>query len=191
MAGLSFSRKRRKQINYELIREVLVWVFQIALVCLIAFVLVKYFGQRVCMVGDSMNPVLKNGDVSLVNSIAYDAGKPKRGDVIAFKPNGNDSSYYYIKRIIGLPGETVEIRDGKVFIDEKELKEGYKTSEILDVGIIDEPTKLGNNEFFVLGDDRENSEDSRTANVGNVKRSEIAGKVWFVISTGDTFGFVK
>ncbi|MBQ8802712.1 MAG: signal peptidase I [Tyzzerella sp.] len=191
MAGLSFNRKRRRQINYELIREVLVWTFQIAIVCLIAFVLVWYFGQRVSMVGDSMNPVMENGNVTLINRIVYDASTPKRGDVIAFKPNGNDSSYYYIKRIVGLPGETIEIRDGKIFIDEEELEEEYITTEIDDVGIVDEPMKLGNNEFFVLGDDRQNSEDSRTANIGNVKRSEIEGKVWFVVSPGDNFGFVK
>ena len=191
MAGLSFNRKRRRQINYELIREVLVWTFQIAIVCLIAFVLVWYFGQRVSMVGDSMNPVMENGNVTLINRIVYDASTPKRGDVIAFKPNGNDISYYYIKRIVGLPGETIEIRDGKIFIDEEELEEEYITTEIDDVGIVDEPMKLGNNEFFVLGDDRQNSEDSRTANIGNVKRSEIEGKVWFVVSPGDNFGFVK
>ena len=191
MAGLSFNRRRRIQINYELIREILVWTFQIAIVCFVAFVLVWFFGQRVSVVGDSMNPVMSNGDITLINRFAYNMGTPKRGDVVAFKPNGNDRSYYYIKRIVGLPGETVEIRDGKIYINDKELEEEYITSEIDDAGIVDEPIKLGTNEYFVLGDDRQNSEDSRTANIGNVKRSEIEGKVWFDISWGDTFGFVR
>lgn len=190
MAGLSFSRKRKK-VNYDLLHEILSWTLQIAIVCFVAFVCVWYFGLRVSMIGDSMNPELNNGDITLVNRIVYDMSTPKRGDVIAFKPNGNENSHYYIKRIVGLPGETVEIRDGKLMIDGKEIEEEYTTTEIDEVGIVDEPIVLGNNEFFVLGDDRQNSEDSRMADVGNVKRSEIEGKVWFVISPKEHFGFVK
>lgn len=85
------------------------WILQIAVVLLFAFVFVWYFGQRVSTVGDSMSPKLSNGDVVLVNRFAYNVTSPKRGDIIVFKPKGNENSHYYIKRIIGLPGETVEI----------------------------------------------------------------------------------
>lgn len=138
-----------------------------------------------------MKPVLENGDVTLVNRIVYDATAPKRGDIIVFKPKGNENSHYYIKRIVGLPGETVEIIEGKVYIDGERLEEDYETTEITDVGIVDKEIELAGDEFFVLGDDRQNSEDSRMADIGNVKRSYIYGKVWFVISPGNNFGFVR
>ena len=190
MAGLSF-HKKRKTINYDLIREVIVWVFQIAIVCLVAFVGVWFFGHKVSVIGESMNPLLENGDLALVNSLSYKIGTPKRGDIVAFKPNGNENAHYSIKRIVGLPGETIEIRDGMVYVDGKFIEEEYVTTEILEVGIVDEPMKLGNSEYFVLGDDRQNSEDSRTANIGNVKRGEIAGKIWYVVSPKEHRGFVK
>lgn len=167
------------------------WIFQILIVCLFAFVAVWYFGQRVSTVGDSMKPVLENGDVVLVNRIVYNASTPKRGDIIVFRPKGNENSHYYVKRIVGLPGETVEIIENKVYINGKRLEEDYKTTDIDNVGIAAEEIKLGGDEYFVLGDDRENSEDSRNADVGNVKRSYIYGKAWFVISPHDRFGFIK
>ncbi len=167
------------------------WTFQIALVCLFAFVAVWYFGQRVSTVGDSMKPVLSNGDVVLVNRIVYNAKRPKRGDIIVFKPKGNENSHYYIKRIVGMPGETVKILENEIYIDGEKLKEDYKTTDIGDVGVVSEEIELGEDEYFVLGDDRENSEDSRSADVGNVKRSYIYGKAWFVVSPKENFGFIK
>lgn len=143
------------------------------------------------MVGDSMNPVLSNGDVVLVNRIIYDASAPKRGDIIVFKPKDNENSHYYMKRIIGLPGESVEIIEGTVYIDGEQLKEEYKADKIADPGIITEKITLAGDEFFVLGDDRDNSEDSRMADVGNVKRSYIYGKAWFIMSPKEHFGFVS
>lgn len=189
MSNLTFGKKKRR-VNYDLLREVLTWTFQIAIVCFIAFVLVWYFGMRVSMIGDSMKPRLSNGDITLVNKLAYNMGTPKRGDVVAFQPNGNESAHYYIKRIVGLPGETIEIRDGNIIVNGKKIKERYDTTQIEDAGLLSEPMKLGNNEYFVLGDDRQNSEDSRNAEIGNVKRTDIAGKVWFVI-VGEKFGFVR
>lgn len=138
-----------------------------------------------------MKPILENGDVVLVNRIVYNATTPKRGDIIVFRPKGNENNHYYVKRIIGLPGETVEIMENRVYINGKKLEEEYKTTDISDVGIVSEKMKLASDEYFVLGDDRENSEDSRNADVGNVKRSYIYGKAWFVVSPKSSFGFVK
>ena len=191
MSQLSFGRKRRRRVNYELVHEIFVWAVQIILVCLLAFALVWYFGKKISVIGDSMSPQLQNGDITLVNRLVYDARKPKRGEIIAFKPNGNESSHFYMKRVIGLPGETVEYEDGMIYIDGELLEEDYETTEIEEVGLLEEPIELGEDEFFVLGDDRMNSEDSRAADVGNVKRSEIEGKVWFVVSPMEHFGFVK
>ena len=191
MAKLSFGKKRRRQLNFEWLQEAAMWIFEIAFVCFIAFLMVWFWGQRASMIGDSMKPSLSNGDVIMINRLIYDARSPKRGEIIAFRPNGNDSSHFYIKRIVGLPGETIECIDGKIVIDGEVLEEKYKTTKIKEVGVLEEPIKLGANEFFVLGDDREGNEDSRNINIGNIKRSEIQGKVWFVVSPGKHLGFVK
>lgn len=188
---LKFGKETRRRVSWEWIPSVLSWVFQIALVCLIAFVCVQYFGQRTSMIGDSMNPILRNGDIVLTNRFLYDASSPKRGDVIVFKPNGNENQQSCIKRIVGLPGETIQIIDGKIYIDGEVLKEKYKVTEMLDPGLAAKEIHLEGNEFFVLGDNRESSEDSRIADIGNVKRSEIEGKVWFVVSPGSRWGFLS
>lgn len=167
------------------------WMFRIVIVVFLAFVLVWYFGQRVSTVGDSMKPVLSNGDVVLANRIVYNATTPKRGDIIVFKPKGNENAHYYIKRIVGLPGETIEMIENSVYINGEKLEEDYETTKIRDVGVVSEEMKLASDEYFVLGDDRENSEDSRNADVGNVKRSYIYGKVWFVVSPKNHLGFVR
>lgn len=167
------------------------WALMLAVTCLLAGLIVWHIGQRVSTVGDSMKPILENGDVVLVNRIVYNARKPGRGDIIVFRPKGNKNSHYYIKRVIGLPGESVEIIENSVYIDGEKLEEDYKTTAIDDVGIVSGKVELGEDEYFVLGDDRENSEDSRSVDVGNVKRSYIYGKAWFIISPRENFGFIK
>lgn len=186
---LKFGRESR-HINLDWVPGALKWTLQILVVCTFAFVFVWYFGQRISNIGDSMNPVLKNGDVVLVNRIIYDASSPKRGDIIVFKPNGNENLHSYVKRIVGLPGETVQIKEGAVYIDGKKLTEKYKTSGLEEAGLAAEEIALGGNEFFVLGDNRESSEDSRMADIGNVKRSEIEGKAWFIMTPGKRFGLI-
>lgn len=182
-------KKLRQKLKY--LPVIGKWIFQIAVVCLLAYVAVWYFGQRVSTVGDSMSPVLRNGDIVFVNRIVYNARAPKRGDVIVFKPKGNENAHYYIKRIIGLPGETVEIVENKIYIDGERLDEEYETTNIDNVGVADGELKLDNDEYFVLGDNRENSEDSRNADVGNVKREYIYGKAWLIVSPKSHFGFIK
>ena len=185
------SRKKKFRMNLHQLSIVGKWIFKIAVVCLLAFVAVWYFGQQVSTVGDSMNPVLSNGDVVLVNRIVYNATTPKRGDIIVFKPKGNENAHYYIKRIIGLPGETVEIMENHIYIDGEKLEEDYETTDIDDVGIVNEKIQLDGDEYFVLGDNRKSSEDSRNADIGNVKREYIYGKAWFVLSPKKDFGFIR
>ncbi|SHJ97390.1 signal peptidase I [Hespellia stercorisuis] len=186
---LRFSKEKTK-IQIENGQNIFNWVVQILIVIIIAFVAVWYMGQRINIVDDSMKPVLTNGDVVLANRIIYNASKPKRNDIIVFKPNGNSNANYSVKRIIGLPGEEIEIRDGVVYVNGKKLKESIKTTEITDAGVAGETVKLDGDEYFVLGDNRSGSEDSRMADVGNVKRKDIYGKAWFIVSGAD-FGFVK
>ncbi|MCI9490887.1 signal peptidase I [Lachnospiraceae bacterium 48-42] len=196
-----WERKRQRYILQEAqtsvryylsyIPMIAVWIFRVAGICVFAFLIVWHLGQRVSMIGDSMNPILRNGDVVLVNRLVYNARRPRRGDIIVFKPKGNENSHYYIKRVIGLPGEKVEFRENEIYINGNRLEEKYQSTAVDRTGIVTEKMELGSDEYFVLGDDRENSEDSRDADVGNVKREHIFGKAWFVISPRDSFGFIK
>jgi signal peptidase I, bacterial type len=181
----------KKRINYDLLRSILIWAFQITLVCAFAFVFVWYFGKQIDNNGDSMKPILESGDTILVNRIIYDASAPKRGDIIVFRPNGDQHSYFYIKRIVGLPNETIEIKEGAIYINGDVYEEAYETSALTDAGVAENPVKLAGDEYFVLGDHRENSEDSRMADIGNVKVTEIEGKAWFITSPHNKFGFIK
>lgn len=172
-------------------KEVTRWTIEIVMVCLVAVILVLSFGQRVSIAGDAMSPALKNGDVLLVNRLVYNARKPERGDIIAFKPGGNKNAHYRIKRVAGLPGETVQIKNGQVYIDGEILVKDVYCYDITTPGVAEKPVELGENEYFVLGDNHQSSDDSRMADVGNVRREDIYGKAWFVVSFGQSFGFVK
>lgn len=183
------SEKRRVRLNR--LRNVGSWMLKIAIVCAVAFVLVLFFGKRVSNIGDSMNPEIENGDIVLVNTLIYNAKNPSRGDVIVFKPQGDETMHSYMKRVIGLPGETVEIKDGIVYIDGEELEEDYKTSAIKEAGLAAEKVKLKSQEYFVLGDNRLSSMDSRSVEVGNVKKTEIEGRAWFIAAPLRHFGFVN
>lgn len=189
-AKLHFA-KDKIQVEPKDMRKIFGWGIQIVCVCLAAFMLVSFFGQRVSNAGDSMRPTLQNGEIVLMNRLIYNASKPKRGDVIAFKPNGNENAHYSIKRVVGLPGETVQIKDGTIYINGEEHVKDIYTFEIESPGIAEDPVKLGEGEYFVMGDNHTSSDDSRMADVGNVKRKDIYGKVWFVASFGNNFGFVK
>jgi signal peptidase I len=184
-------RKEKTKAEKQNTGVIVNWVVQIVIVCVIAFMLVWFFGQRVSNAGDSMKPVLNNGNVVMINRLVYNASKPKRGDIIAFKPNGNENTHYSVKRIVGLPGETIQIKDGNIYINGEVMTKDIYAKYIKEAGIADEPLTLGGDEFFVLGDNHSSSDDSRMADIGNVKRSEIYGRVWFVASFGSDFGFVK
>lgn len=181
----------KRHARVQLIRGIGTWLTRIIFVCFVAFVLVWFFGKRVSNVGDSMNPQIANGDIVLVNTLIYNAKNPSRGDVIVFKPQGDESMHSYMKRVIGLPGETVEIKGGIIYIDGKELKEDYKTSVMKDAGLAAEKIQLKKQEYFVLGDNRLSSTDSRSLEVGNVKKTEIEGKAWLKASPLKHFGFIN
>lgn len=187
--GLSFYEKEKK-INKSTIREAFSTLFACAAAILLAFVLVFSLGMKVSMVGVSMEPGLVNGQEVLINRFVYKISSPKRGDVIAFLPNGNQNAHYYLKRVVGLPGETVQIIDGYVYINGELLDEEY--DKIADAGTAENAIVLGSDEYFVLGDNRNNSEDSRSGNIGAVKKETIAGKAWFHLACDEEgMGFVK
>ncbi|MCR5212742.1 MAG: signal peptidase I [Lachnospiraceae bacterium] len=160
-------------------KDVLEIIFYISLVLLATFLIVTFVAQRTVVEGNSMSPTLKNGDNLIVSKITYKVKDPERFDIIVF-PFRESKDTNYIKRIIGLPGETVQIdREGNIYINQKKLEENYGAEKIKNPGIADEPIKLGADEYFVLGDNRNDSKDSRFADVGNIKRSTIIGKAVF------------
>ena len=172
-------------------KAVLSWTFQFVVVIMFAYVLVYFFGQTRTNVGQSMEPTLSGGDTVLLNDLSYRLRGPSRGDVIAFRPGGTSSSHTYIKRVVGLPGETIQIKEGMIYINDQVYLEQKDFPAIEEAGLAEEPITLGTSEYFVLGDNRNNSEDSRYADIGCVEEKDIEGKVWFVISPKEHFGFVK
>ena len=187
--NLSFRRKRR--INYDRVNDVLSWTWKIALICVLAFVIVWFWGKRVSNIGDSMSPVIENGDIVLADTFIYNIKKPSRGDVIVFRPNGEEKMHSHIKRIVGLPGETIEIKKGKIYIDGEKLDEKYETTKLEGSKDGNNKIKIKKDEYFVLGDNRLSSTDSRDDEIGNVKRDDIVGKAWFVIAPWKNISFVK
>ena len=188
--GLTFYEKEKK-INKSTIHEILSTLFYCGVAVFLAFVLVFSVGMKISMVGVSMEPALYNGQEVLINRFIYKITSPKRGDVIAFLPNGNQNSHYYLKRIVGLPGESIQIIDGYVYINGERVPED-EYDKMADYGIVGNEIQLGSDEYFVLGDNRNMSEDSRSGNIGAVKKDTIAGKAWFHLSCDEEgTGFVN
>ena len=155
----------------------------------LAFVVTHYVGHHTRVDGSSMNNTLKNGDYLVIEKVSYYLHDPERYDIIVF-PFTDEVNY--IKRIIGLPGETVQIKDGKVFINGNELSDDVYGNELInDPGLAANPVSLGANEYFVLGDNRNSSIDSRKPVVGNIDGKKIDGKAVFRIYPFAAFGGVE
>ena len=172
-------------------RPIFTWIFQIAVTLVLAAVVAIFFFQSTTMQESSMEPTLETGERFFVNKLIYKFTSPDRGDIIAFTKDGSDDAPIHIKRVIGLPGETIEIRDGVIYIDGEEYEEKGDLPQITNPGLAEDGVTLGNDEYFVLGDNRNNSEDSRFAEVQNIDKKYIEGKLWFCIYPADQMGFVK
>ena len=189
--GLTFYQKKNR-LNPKIFKDVVEVLVGGAVAVFLAFVLVFSIGMRTSVIGDSMEPALHNGQEILMNRILYRISKPGRGDVIVFLPNGSQNSHLYVKRVVGLPGETVQIRDGNVYIDGVILDEGELFDKIIDPGIAQNEILLESDEYFVLGDNRNSSEDSRSGNIGAVGKDSIIGKAWSHMAAGeDSMGLIK
>lgn len=160
----------------KIIKEIIVWLLLIVLTITASYFITTNIFVKTAVAGVSMEPTLMEGQVVIVNKIEYYLKSPKRNDVIVYKQSNREHSYYEIKRVIGLPGETVKIKNGIIYINDEVLKEKIKTETIENAGLAEEGIKLDDNEYFVLGDNRNDSEDSRFASVGNVLKNEILGK---------------
>lgn len=189
-SGLHFGREKKK-INVPIIREVFIWIVECIIVLAIAFVLVYFVGLRTSVVGQSMAPTLENKQEILINRFLYLVTDPKPNDIVVFLPNGNEKSHYYVKRVIAVPGDTIQIIDGEIYVNDELFEEAGEFPPVLDAELAAEPITLGQDEYFVLGDNRNNSEDSRYANIGNVKKDYMIGKAWFIVSPYENLGFIK
>ncbi|MBP5160146.1 MAG: signal peptidase I [Lachnospiraceae bacterium] len=183
-----FDRQERQKKRARLFLKIIIWVLSVAAVIAAAFFTVKFSVERTNMVGDSMEPTLSHNDTIVINKLSYLRSGPDRFDVIVYRGGASDHDFYSIKRVIGLPGETVQIMGGYVYINGEKLEEPEVTDPILIAGLASGKMKLDDDEYFVLGDNRNSSEDSRFANFGNVTIDSIVGRAW--IRTNN-FGFVS
>lgn len=196
MSRASVRRRRRRQqrrqnMDYTKLKEILYFGIEIIVVIVIAFVLVYFVGEKTSVIGASMSPTLSNKDEVIINKFIYTLTDPKREDVVVFRPNGNENTHLNIKRVVGLPGETIRVEKGILYIDGEAYQSEFVANGIKDEGIAMEPILLGEDEYFVLGDNVNNSEDSRFANIGNVNKADMEGKVWFCVSPMSNMGFVN
>ena len=152
------------------------WAGQILIVVLLAFLTVQMVGQTLTVRGESLEDTYKDGDVVLVNKLIYKLADPKRYDMVAFRTN-SDGAHYSIKRVVGVPGDRVIIEDGVLKINGEALEAFPAFSHIKYAGLAEEEILLEEKEYFVIGDNCNQSEDSRIASVGNIKRDNMIGKV--------------
>lgn len=188
--GLSFYKKR-KTISTSTVHEIFSYIFGIVVAIFIAFVLVNSIGISTSVIGVSMEPSLTNGQTILINRLSYTLSTPKVGEVIVFLPNGNKNAHYYVKRVVAVAGDRVQIKDGKLYVNGIQIEE-VERDKMADGGIAENEITLATDEYFTLGDNRNNSEDSRSANIGPVKSKDIIGKAWFHLSNDSGgMGFVE
>lgn len=160
------------------LRQVVNWIVDIVVVIALAWFLVYAYGTQIVITGHSMIPLLTSEDVVLMDRLVYDFGRPDRFDVVVFQ---REDQKMNVKRVIGLPDETVQIKNNDIYIDGEKLNEPEGLGRVSLAGLAEKPVKLGEDEYFLLGDNRDSSEDSRFSNIGNVSGSQIQGRVWLRI----------
>lgn len=175
----------------NMLKETISFAIYIGIVFLLTYLVIHYVGQRTQVSGSSMEATLSDGDNLIVDKITYRFHDPERFDIIVF-PYKYEKNTFYIKRIIGLPGETVQIDDeGDIYIDGEVLEESYGREVMLNPGEAEDPVKLEEDEYFVLGDNRNASSDSRDPSVGKILGEDIVGRAWLRIYPFNKVGFIK
>ena len=181
----------KEKLENNRVRNVLRWIFEIMVTLAFAALVSIAMFQSVTMQESSMEPTLSVGDQFFMNRVVYKVTSPKRGDMVVFRKNASDEAALHICRIIGLPGETIQIKDGRILINGETYKEGKDFPSISTPGLAANPITLESGEYFVLGDNRNNSEDSRYGDIGIVNERYIVGKIWFTIYPVKKIGFLK
>ena len=171
-------------------KELFQWILYIAVIIILTILINTFVGQRTHVIGHSMEPTLQDNDNLIVDKLSYRFRDPSRFDIIVF-PFQEEESIYYIKRIIGVPGETIQIIDGHIYINGVLLQENFGREAIMDPGIARQSIYLGEGEFFVLGDNRNHSADSRSPDVGVRHRDDFTGRAWIRIWPFSNFGLLE
>lgn len=171
-------------------KEILGWIVYIAIILGVTYLIITYVGQRTRVSGDSMESTLHSGDNLIVDKISYRFRDPERYEIIVF-PYRYEENTFYIKRIVGLPGDTIQIKDGYLYIDGERSDENYGLERMNKAGIAEDEIVLGEDEYFVLGDNRNASSDSRDPSVGVLQRDEIIGRAWVRIWPLSNLGVIS
>ncbi|MCR4955911.1 MAG: signal peptidase I [Lachnospiraceae bacterium] len=172
-------------------KEIFHFVLYILAILVVSWLIIHFVGQRTVVVGESMKETLQDGDNLVVDKLSYNFSDPKRFDIIVF-PYEYEENTYYIKRIIGLPGETVKINTkGEIFINGELLEEHYGREVMEYSGLAEQGVTLGKDEYFVLGDNRNESEDSRFEDVGCIHKDKIIGRAVLRIYPFSSFGKIE
>ncbi|CDE70043.1 signal peptidase I [Clostridium sp. CAG:277] len=179
----------------HLLTNIIIIAFCIGIAYFLASFVTNYVAYQTPVEGESMEPTLTDGDSVVIQRLSYYFTDPKRYDVVVFPVNYDSESQektYYIKRVIGLPGETVQIIDGSVYINNEKLTDDkYSSTTINEAGIAENPLVLGENQYFVMGDNRNMSTDSRNSYVGLVNKNDIVGEAWICTWPLTHFGGLK
>ena len=189
---MSTKKKQKKsQKRGSILKDFISISIYLLSVLILTYLLITFVVQRTVVSGDSMYPTLMDGENLLVDKINYRFHEPKRFDIIVF-PYAQEADTYYIKRLIGLPGDTVQIDEqGRIYINDEILEENYGNAPIKNAGMAESKIYLGATEYFVLGDNRNQSADSRDPSVGTVDRSQIVGRAWMRTYPFRKWGKVK
>ncbi|WP_296032712.1 signal peptidase I [Dorea sp.] len=175
----------------SILRELGGWILYILIIIGLTYLIITFVGQRTRVSGSSMETTLHNGDNLIVDKLSYRFRDPKRYDIIVF-PYKYEENTYYIKRIIGMPGETLQIKDGYVYIDGEQLTSDIYGNELIeDPQTAEDPVTLGEDEYFVMGDNRNHSMDSRDPSVGVLKKSDLMGRAWVRIYPFNNVGVIR
>ena len=185
------ARRKKKNRVGSVMRELLGWLFYILIIIGLTYLIITYVGQRTRVSGSSMETTLSDGDNLIVDKMSYRFQDPKSFDIVVF-PYKYEENTYYIKRIIGLPGDTVQVKDGYTYINGELLESDIYGAEVMiEAGTASEPITLGEEEYFVLGDNRNHSLDSRDPSVGILKREDLIGRAWVRIYPFDKMGVIR
>ncbi len=181
--------QKGNEINYmkEIVHMI---VYFILVICAVLFIH-HFVGQQIEVSGSSMENTLHNNDHLILEKITYRFHEPSRFDIVVFQPYMTDSDVYYIKRVIGLPGEKIQITGSDIYVNGVLLSEDYGREAIADGGIAKDGIVLGEDEYFLLGDNRNNSKDSRDSGIGPVKRSAVIGRAWLRLWPLKKFGVLE
>lgn len=179
--------EEKKSTFQKIIKEWPILLVEIVLAVILGFFVARYGLEKVDISDSSMTPILKEEDTILVNKMAYMFFNPSRDDVIVFRQDGQEHSYYSVKRVVALPGESVQIIDGALYVNDKPYHEKNQVELMITAGIAEEKVTLEAGEYFVLGDNRNQSEDSRYSSVGMIREKDIVGKAWIRLKPSVSF----